>query len=351
MSECKISIIIPVYNKEGYLDRCLQSVLSQSFKDYEAICVDDGSDDLSLNVLKEYAYKHENLKIFAKDNEGPGSARNYGLDKASGEYVLFLDADDWILEDTLEKLYDTATSNDSDLVLFNATEYYKDNVTKERTYHVHLDDDVDLDSFSFDYNNNNNLVMNGYHIVCTKLHRLDFIKEHDLRFSNSGEFEDVLFHIKSMIYAKRISYNPNRFYQYDRTTEDSRQNNSIKTKRSFVLFDIFEEVSDFLISVDLFEKLEINYYKFVINESLNIYNSIEREYEKELFKKIKDKFTKMDLNKEMIYRLPVNQQAFYCSILKSETFDDLNNMLIKEKIARKTKLSLLNIKNKISFRK
>ena len=346
MSECKISIIIPVYNKEKYLDKCLQSILSQSFKDYETICVDDGSTDYSLAILNEYADDNEKFKVFSKKNEGPGSARNYGLKKASGEYILFLDADDYLTDDTLDSLYNTAHNNDSDLVLFNATEHYKDK-SSDRIYHIHVDENTDLDNFTFDYDNNINLVMNGYHIVCTKLHRLDFIKKHKLEFSKSGEFEDVLFHIKSMIYAKRISYNPNKFYQYNREDEDSRQNKSIRTDKSFVLFDIYEEAYDFLQEENLFNKLEINYYKFVINESLNIYNSIKEEYKEKLFNKIKDKFTRMNLDDDRIHRLPANQQAFYTSIIKSETPAELDYNFLREKITKKTKFSLLNLKNRI----
>ncbi|RAP51827.1 MAG: hypothetical protein BZ133_02265 [Methanosphaera sp. SHI613] len=347
MSEFKISIIIPVYNKERFLDKCLQSILAQSFNDYEVICVDDGSTDLSLSILNEYAKDNSNFKVFSKENEGPGSARNYGLKKATGEYILFLDADDWIESDTLDKLYTTAKNNDSDLVLFNATEHYKNNTTKDRIYHVHFDENIDLERYSFDYNNNINLVMNGYHIVCTKLHRLDFIKEHELEFSDKSEFEDVLFHIKSMIYAKHISYNPDKFYQYNRTNEDSRQNNSIRTDKSFVLFDIFEEVYDFLTEENLFQKLEINYYKFVINESLNIYNNIKEEYKEELFYKTKDKFKSMNLDENTLYRLPVNQQAFYSSIISSNNYTEMQNKVLFEKTKRKSKLFLLKIKNRL----
>ncbi|AWX32308.1 glycosyltransferase [Methanosphaera sp. BMS] len=346
MNECKISIIIPIYNKEKYLDKCLQSILSQSFKDYEVICVDDGSTDLSLTILNEYADENSKFKVFSKTNEGPGSTRNYGLKKANGEYVLFLDADDYINNDTLDSLYNTAHNNNSDLVLFNATEHYK-NKTNDRIYHIHVDENTDLENFTFDYNNNINLVMNGYHIVCTKLHRLDFIKEHKLKFSNSGEFEDVLFHIKSMIYAKRVSYNPKKFYQYNRKNEDSRQNNSIKTDKSFVLFDIYEEVYKFLQKENLFNKLEINYYKFVINESLNIYNSIKEEYKEELFNKIKNKFTQMNLDDNRINRLPITQQTFYTSILKSENTDFMKRNILFEKTKRNSKLFLLKLKNKI----
>lgn len=101
----KVTIIIPVYNVEKYLEKCLNSVICQTLKDIEIICVNDGSTDNSQQILKEYAQKDERIKIVDKKNGGLSSARNAGLDAATGEYCYFLDSDDWIELNTLEKLY------------------------------------------------------------------------------------------------------------------------------------------------------------------------------------------------------------------------------------------------------
>ena len=91
-----VSIIIPIYNKEKYLNNCISSIKNQSLKDIEVICVDDGSTDNSLSTLKSYTSDDSRFKIIKQENRGPGLARNVGLENATGEYVLFLDADDWI---------------------------------------------------------------------------------------------------------------------------------------------------------------------------------------------------------------------------------------------------------------
>lgn len=111
----KISVIIPVYNAEVYLHRCVDSVLSQNFKDFEVLLIDDGSTDRSANICDEYANLDERVKVFHKKNGGVSSARNIGLDNAAGEWVTFVDSDDWIYNDIL----DLVPSYSEDLLIFN----------------------------------------------------------------------------------------------------------------------------------------------------------------------------------------------------------------------------------------
>ena len=96
---CKISIIVPVYNVEKYIAECIESVLNQNFEDYELILVDDGSKDNSLSICREYAEKDERIRVFSKENGGVSSARNFGFDKAEGEYITFIDSDDYVSPD------------------------------------------------------------------------------------------------------------------------------------------------------------------------------------------------------------------------------------------------------------
>lgn len=347
MSDCKISVIIPVYNSDDYLCECLDSLVSQTFIDFEVICIDDGSTDKSKVILEDYSNRDIRFNVFSQENSGPAVARNNAIDKANGEYLLFLDSDDWLESDTLEKLYNTACSNNSELVLFNAIEHYKDNVTRERIYHIHADESTDFEEFSFDYNNNINLVMNGYHIVCTKLHRKMFIDDNNIRFKKYGQFEDIYFHIKSMICAKRISYNPEIFYHYRRTQEDSRQNTTISTNKSFVLFSIFDEVEELLEEYNLSKKLHINFIRFKINETYNIFNNIKDEYMDELYDITHDEFIKMDLKNDEILRLPVNHQIFYNSIIQSSNYIQYEKVLKKNKLLIEFKGYARILKNKI----
>lgn len=121
----KISVIIPIYNTSSYLRQCLDSVLAQDFDDYEVICVNDGSTDNSLEILREYQKKSSKIKIIDQVNSGVATTRNTGVSNASGDFLAFLDSDDFIKENYLSKLYNTALKTDSDVVICNFYRYYE----------------------------------------------------------------------------------------------------------------------------------------------------------------------------------------------------------------------------------
>ena len=114
-----ISIIIPVYNVSKYLRVCLDSVINQTYKDLEIICINDGSLDNSLDILKEYSNKDNRIIIIDKKNSGVSAARNDGIERSSGEYLFFIDSDDYIDNDFIEVFYNNAKKNDSDLVILS----------------------------------------------------------------------------------------------------------------------------------------------------------------------------------------------------------------------------------------
>lgn len=118
----KVSVIVPVYNVQEYLGKCLSSLTAQTLKDIEIICVDDGSTDDSLAILQHFAAKDKRIKVINKKNGGVSSARNAGLEAAKGKYVMFVDGDDWIEPETCEECYDRIVADDADLLLFNYVE-------------------------------------------------------------------------------------------------------------------------------------------------------------------------------------------------------------------------------------
>lgn len=119
-----ISVIIPVYNAEQYLPTCLESVLKQTFNDFEIILVDDGSKDNSLEICLKYQQTHKNIKVVSKNNEGPGLTRQRGMDESNGEYIAFVDSDDWVEPTYLEKMYKALIEHDVDLVRCNCALHY-----------------------------------------------------------------------------------------------------------------------------------------------------------------------------------------------------------------------------------
>ena len=123
-----ISVIVPVYNVEKYLKKCLSSIMKQTFKNFEVIIVNDGSPDNSQDIIDSFKKRYpKKIKAFKKENGGLSSARNYGLEKASGDYVVFLDSDDWFEPDYLEKMYNIAIRDDLDIVVCDTIKDYSNN--------------------------------------------------------------------------------------------------------------------------------------------------------------------------------------------------------------------------------
>ena len=120
----KLSVVVPLYNKEKYIDRCLKSLLAQevSSADYEIIIVDDGSTDSSQSIAQEYAEKHLNIQLFCQQNQGAGAARNKGLELANGDYIYFLDADDYIASNVLKYLLEICEDHELEILGFNTIE-------------------------------------------------------------------------------------------------------------------------------------------------------------------------------------------------------------------------------------
>lgn len=118
-----VSVIVPVYNTAFYLTQCLDSIVNQSFKNIEIICIDDGSTDGSLNLLQKYAAKHKNIKLITQNHVGVSSARNAGIDAAQGKYITFVDSDDFVEPDMIETLYTYMQNNMLDWLLFQLRLY------------------------------------------------------------------------------------------------------------------------------------------------------------------------------------------------------------------------------------
>jgi glycosyltransferase involved in cell wall biosynthesis len=259
----KISVIVPVYNSEDFIEESLGSIINQTFKDIEIICVDDGSTDDSLKILNRLASSDSRIKVFSQENQGASVARNNGLKKVSGEYVYFFDADDYLLEDGLEKVYANAINNDSDLVIFNFDIYDGDVLLR----HSKLDiaqkfSGVDFNHFTFNYKDHRKLAFNGPTSLWYKLYKRELLDRGDcFEFPVGIIHNDIPFHVKAILMASKISYVDEYLYHYRTDNPNSISNNRLKRYKD--IFCNIAIVEDFLKSKDLLEDLreEFDYLK------------------------------------------------------------------------------------------
>ncbi len=217
----KLSIIIPVYNVEKYLDKCLSSVINQTLRDIEIILVNDQSPDNCPQMCDEYARRDSRIKVVHKKNGGLGFARNSGLEIASGEYVTFLDSDDFIDLYTYEHLYNLASNNALDALYYKFRRFTDeaDAVPAEPIDKITLYKDDAVKELMLDIIASEPSAKADHKIqcsACTAMYRMAIIQEHNVRFHSERELisEDVIFNLDYLKYAKSAAYNNGEYYHY-----------------------------------------------------------------------------------------------------------------------------------------
>lgn len=209
-----ISIIIPVYNTEKYLNECLDSIVNQTFQDFEIICINDGSTDGSLKILNEYAQRDNRFIIISQDNQGQGVARNRGIKTANGKYIMFLDSDDWLNTNTFELCYKQIKECKNDFVMFGYSNYYEErnllvpNTTKLKSFKGTKNKSINLKTLDIPFYNNSFSV--------TQIYSKEFLDKNNIRFSVDKNGEDILFVSKAIIESSSISIIDKPLYVYRR---------------------------------------------------------------------------------------------------------------------------------------
>lgn len=202
----KVSVIVAVYNAGKFLRQCMDSIEGQTLKDIEIICVNDGSTDNSLEILKSYEKKDSRVKVYTKDNEGLGgaSARNYGLDLAIGEYVSILDSDDFFDVQMLEKAVEKADALQTDIVVFGGYEYDERNGNTYKVGSILNEKEIpEMEVFS--YKNCSGIYQLSQGMAWNKLYRRSFLNRNGIRFQKIKYTDDAYFTFANMVLAKKIT--------------------------------------------------------------------------------------------------------------------------------------------------
>lgn len=290
MKQPKVSIIIPIYNAEKYLYQCLNSIKNQSYKNIEVIMVNDGSTDTSSDICEKYL-EDCRFKLINKKNGGVSSARNIGIEECSGEYILFVDSDDWC---DINLLTETIEGNEIyDLICFSYFKAYKDKEIKEEL-RVEKDSDIKKEILF-------NKTIGGY--LWNKVFKSKIIKEYHIKFNENISYcEDLLFIKKYIEYVKKVKYINKPLYYY-RIRKSSISNNFYSIKNISILnaceLLIDEYREDKIFVNDLMFSYILNYYKLrkFIPNNFNINLDIlskenELSNNKNIKEKIKFKFIK-----------------------------------------------------------
>ena len=305
----KISVIIPVFNAEKYLSRCLESVINQTYKDIEIICINDNSKDNSINILKEYSIKDSRIKVFNNEvNKGAGLSRNIGIDNATGDYIYFIDNDDYIDETYLDNMISTIEKEKCDIVL-NLSILTNTNGNLTPYKHPSMPD-ISKDG---EYLDNISIIHDAPCFIWARIFRKSFLDSHNLRFLDIYSTEDVVFNAIVNMYCKKtfIFYGANYYYTIDNNsltgiTSSKNEKDLNHIKAHSLIYDYIKEHNMLDSNLKLYRV-----YPFVKVDTEEKFN-----YYKKFFEKIKSDF----LNNEEIYN--DLEKFFAYSILNSVNYEE-----------------------------
>jgi len=221
----KVSVIVPVYNVEDYLEKCLDSLVNQTLKEIEIIVVNDGSPDNSQKIIDKYTKKYKNIKSYEKVNGGLSDARNYGIKKTSGEYIAFVDSDDYVTTDMYEKMYQKAIKDNLDIVVCNSVNLYDDNTQIEIKSNLNYSNDPIK----------NYLI--AAPMACTRIYKREIFK--NIEFKKEIYYEDLELTPKLVKYTKNIDFvDEGLYYYYQRTGSIMKQKDW--NDKLLDIFDVLE---------------------------------------------------------------------------------------------------------------
>jgi len=365
----KVSVIIPVYNAEKYLNDCLESIINQTLDNIEIICVNDGSFDNSIDILNKYANLDNRVKVISTENNGQGSARNIALNYATGEFISFVDADDWIESNSYEILYNHAQKYNLDILFFQMINYINssDKFVETDLYNHKCFINNFKSNQVFSFNDFKNFLFEIPVCPVSKLYRRDFLLNNNLTFPVNIIFEDNLFFYTAIFFTEKMGFLDEHLYYRRRHDESVTQN---ITKKAYDIVIVTNEILNIFQKYGMYNELKMNIINHVFSMIMEWFFKSPLEYCEEFFLKIKDNsiiFTvfredfQKYLNKEYsnIYQLFLKNNHYidfileyklflveYSNIIDSKTKDYKVSVIIpifnNEKIIHRTLMSVLN---------
>ena len=320
----KVSVVIPVYNVEEFLEPCLDSIVNQTLDDIEIICVNDGSSDKSLDILNSYAKNDDRLTVISQENKGHAVATNRGMGLAKGKYLYLMDSDDLLDLTALEKTFNHAEKTQADLVLFQSCNYDNDDDRYYKTVLYSMDEVADfIGESTVNYKELGDLIFIMAVTPWCKLYNNQFVRECDAKFPEGLVFDDNIFHWEVIFNAERIAF-------YKEYLFTRRWHGSSSTKAGVQQFLDSIDIQNFIIETfkkyGMFEKSKGRLYNQKIRTGYYRFDHIKPEFRKMYFDKFKNELQRIvseGLYDEYMKCLNDSNRKIFDSFLHSETPDEV----------------------------
>lgn len=348
----EISVVVPVYNVENFLEECLDSIVNQTFKDIEIICINDGSTDKSLDILNQYAQNDNRFIVVSQENAGHAVATNRGIEIAKAKYLYLMDSDDVLELTALEETYNFCEERDLDFVIFQAMNYVVDEDRYYKSEIYSLDKLYKLVGDNiFDFKDLGEIIFDIPVTPWSKLYKTSFIKESGALFPEGLVFDDNVFFFEILFNAKRIAVFPKylftrRWYTYSSTTSGD--------KRFLDSIDINN------LTIDLFKKYGVfnQYKKQLYDRKINLGNfrfvHLKDEFKDLYFEKLKKDFENIvsrNLYEDYKDNLNERNSAIFDFVLESKTADEFKYKVLYFDTKNKNKnqeIIINDLKNEIN---
>lgn len=317
----KISIILPVYNGEKYIKNAIESVLAQTLTDFELIIINDGSTDSTVSIIN--LFKDKRIKIITQKNHGPGAARNNALKIAKGDYIMFLDADDWFTPDAFETAYAEITKYDADLTFFQMINY---DDTTQKTYPNDWFEmkqfDESFEKRTFHPSETPGSIFDLSVGVCQKIYSHEFLKRIDAKFPEGIFFEDMPFFYYVYLKAERISIIKKHLY-FRRKHDESITH--VVDAKFLDTVAAGQKLIDIFIENGWYDMYLYDLLAYKINGPRFALRDIDEKYKIELYELIKKDYLSIKHSQyynDYLDNLGPVKKKFFQDIIKSRDYDD-----------------------------
>lgn len=319
----RISVILPVFNSEKYIEKAIDSVLKQSLTDFELIIVNDGSTDNTLNIINEFT--DSRIKIINQSNQGPGAARNNALEIAQGQYVMYLDSDDWYHEHALEIAYNEITKYDADLTFFQMINYNNGDVYENDWFDLKTFDES-FENRAFSPKETPGSIFDLSVGVCQKIYDADFLRKIGARFPEGIFFEDMPFFFYVYLKAERISIIKKHLY-YRRKHDESITH--VVDEKFLDTVAAGQVLMRIFIENDWYDAYKFDLLAYKINGPRFALRDLPLKCKSKMFMLIKDDYMQIKDSKyyqDFLDNLGPVKRKFFLDVIEADSYDEFKTL-------------------------